>query len=443
MVILRSKIPDIDIPTVGIYQFIFPDEKNVSDDKNDKTVFIDGLTDKKLTLNELKSNSKKFAAGLQDKINFKRGDVLSIFSPNQVDYVTVIFGTIAAGGVVSPANPTYTVEEYTFQLKDSGSSISKVEIETNSDMVYVGVLPFYHIYALTVNMHFTLYFRASCVVISKFDFEPFCRIIQDYKVTITHIVPPIILALVKNPKAKEYDFSSLQLVISGAAPLSKELSESFYKEHKIKIKQGYGLTETSPVALLGYTNDSTPGCCGILLPNLECKLINEDGQEVGYNTPGELCLRGPNIMKGYLNNKQATDESIDKDGFFHTGDIVKVDENGYFYVVDRVKELIKYKGFQVAPAELEAILITHPAISDAAVIGVYSEEDATEYPVAYVVTKQKSQRTNEFSGEIRKFVDNQVAPHKKLRGGVIYIDQIPKSAAGKILRKKLRENHQN
>ncbi|PKY14579.1 acetyl-CoA synthetase-like protein [Rhizophagus irregularis] len=535
MVILRSKIPDIDIPTVGIYQFIYPDEKNVSDDKNDKTVFIDGLTDKKLTLNELKSNSKKFAAGLQDKINFKRGDVLSIFSPNQVDYVTVIFGTIAAGGVVSPANPTYTVEEYTFQLKDSGSSvivthplflqvavkaataakipesniflfgdekineilpytslfgdreaipleytpeevknttayicyssgtsgkqkgvetthynavanvlqISKVEIETNSDMVYVGVLPFYHIYALTVNMHFTLYFRASCVVISKFDFEPFCRIIQDYKVTITHIVPPIILALVKNPKAKEYDFSSLQLVISGAAPLSKELSESFYKEHKIKIKQGYGLTETSPVALLGYTNDSTPGCCGILLPNLECKLINEDGQEVGYNTPGELCLRGPNIMKGYLNNKQATDESIDKDGFFHTGDIVKVDENGYFYVVDRVKELIKYKGFQVAPAELEAILITHPAISDAAVIGVYSEEDATEYPVAYVVTKQKSQRTNEFSGEIRKFVDNQVAPHKKLRGGVIYIDQIPKSAAGKILRKKLRENHQN
>jgi len=368
MVIFRSKLPDLEIPQTGIYQFIFSDEKHASDDK---AVFIDGITDKKLTFNELKSNSKKLAAGLQDKVNFKRGDVLSIFSPNQIDYATIIFATIAAGGIVSPANPTYTVDEYTFQLKDSGASviiahpltlqtvikaaaatnipeskiflfgdekineilpyssligdreatpveftpeeaknttayicyssgtsgkqkgvetthynvvsnvlqISSVELETNSDMVYVGVLPFYHIYALTVNMHFTLNFKATCVVISKFDFETFCRVIQDYKVTITHIVPPIILALVKNPKVKEYDFSSLQLVISGAAPLSRELSESFYKEHKIKIKQGYGLTETSPVVFLGFTDDVIPGSCGILLPNLECKLIDTENDE--------------------------------------------------------------------------------------------------------------------------------------------------------------------
>jgi acyl-coenzyme A synthetase/AMP-(fatty) acid ligase len=256
------------------------------------------------------------------------------------------------------------------------------------------------------------------------------------------VVPPIVLLLVKSPKAKEYDLSSLQLLITGAAPLSKELSESFYDVHKIKIKQGYGLTETSPVTHLGITEDIVPGSCGVLLPNIECKLISEDGQEVvGYNTNGELCVRGPNIMKGYLHNKEATDAVFDQDGYFHTGDIANVDENGNFYIVDRVKELIKYKGFQVAPAELEAILLTHPLISDAAVIGVYSEDEATELPIAYVVTQQNVQHTDELSEEIKNFVDGKVAPHKRLRGGVIYIDKIPKSISGKILRRELKSRH--
>ncbi|RIA84359.1 hypothetical protein C1645_879964 [Glomus cerebriforme] len=530
MVVFRSKIPDIEIPPIGIFQYVFSNPNNISENK---AIFIDYKTDKRLTFAGLKSDSKKFAAGLQDKLNFKRGDVLSILSPNQIDYATVIFGTLVAGGIVSPSNPMSTVKDYTIQLKDSGASviivhplflsvainaakeanipeskiflfgdekinkilpynslfgereaipieytpeevktttaylcyssgttgipkgvesthhnmvanvmqILSIEKDAHPEIVYVGVLPFYHIYGLSVLMHFIIVLGASCVVIPKFDFETFCRIIQDYKVGIAHIVPPIILALVKHPKVKEYDFSSLKLVISGAAALSKELSESFYNVHKIKIKQGYGLTETSPVNHLCFTENIVPGSCGILLPNIECKLIDENGQEVGYNTPGELCIRGPNVMKGYLNNKEATDAVFDEDGYFHTGDIALVDENEYFYIVDRVKELIKYKGFQVAPAELEAILISHPSISDAAVIGIYSEEDVTEYPVAYVVTKQQSQHTIEFSGEIRKFVDSQVAPHKKLRGGVIFVDQIPKSASGKILRRKLREIH--
>jgi len=274
-----------------------------------------------------------------------------------------------------------------------------------------------------------------------FEFETFCRIIQDYKVSVAHIVPPIALSLAKNSKAKEYDLSSLKFLISGAAPLSKELSESLYEIHKIKVKQGYGLTETSPVTHLGLSEDIIYGSCGILLPNIECKLISEDGQEVGYNTEGELCVRGPNVMKGYWHNKAATDSVFDQDGFFHTGDVAVVDENGNFYIVDRLKELIKYKGFQIAPAELEAVLLSHPLISDAAVIGEYSKNDETEFPVAYVVTQKDVQHTDELSKEIKNFVDSKVAPHKKLRGGVIYIDKIPKSPSGKILRRELRDRH--
>ncbi|CAI2174496.1 11998_t:CDS:2, partial [Funneliformis geosporum] len=518
----------IEIPSVGIFQFVFSNPNKVSEDK---PIFIDGLTDKKLTFAELKSNAKKLAAGLQDKVGFKRDDVLSIFSPNQVDYATVIFGTIAAGGKVSPSNPTSTAEEFAFQLKDceasvivahphflhvvikaaaavnipeskiflfgdeevneilpynslfgereaipveytpqevkettallcysSGTSgkqkgvetthfnmvanvlqILAIEQEAHPGIIYMGVLPFFHIYGMNLLMHYVLVLGASCVVLPKFEFEIFCRIIENYKVSTAHIVPPIVLLLVKSPITKKYNLSSLQIIISGAAPLSKELSESFYNVHKIKIKQGYGLTETTPVINLSLTNDIVQGSCGILVPNMECKLISEDGQEVGYNTPGELCVRGPNVMKGYLNNKEATDAVIDKDGYFHTGDVSLVDDNGNFYIVDRVKELIKYKGFQIAPAELEAILLSHQLISDAAVIGVYSAQDETEYPVAYVVTQQNVQQTSELSEEIKKFVDDQVAPHKKLRGGIIYIDQIPKSASGKILRRILRE----
>ncbi|CAG8662257.1 10304_t:CDS:2, partial [Funneliformis mosseae] len=410
MVVFKSKIPDIEIPSVGIFQYVFSNPNKVSEDK---PIFIDGLTDKKLTFAELKSNAKKFAAGLQDKVGFKRGDVLSIFSPNQVDYPTVIFGTIAAGGKVSPANPTYTAEEFASQLKDCGASIivahphvlhavikaaaeanipeSKIflfgdevvngilpynslfgereaipveytpeevkettaflcyssgtsgkqkgvetthlnmvanvsqilaiEQEAHPGIVYMGVLPFFHIYGLNLLMHFVLVLGASCVVISKFEFESFCRVIENYKVSIAHIVPPIVLLLVKSPITKKYNLSSLQLIISGAAPLSKDLIESFYNVHKINIKQGYGLTETTPVTHLDLTTDIVYGSCGILVPNMECKLISEDGQEVGYNTPGEVCVRGPNVMKGYLNNKETTDAVIDKDGFFHTGDV--------------------------------------------------------------------------------------------------------------------------
>ncbi|CAG8508153.1 16160_t:CDS:2, partial [Acaulospora colombiana] len=289
-------------------------------------------------------------------------------------------------------------------------------------------------------------FRSNFVIIPKFDLATFCRIVQDYKVDYAHLVPPIILLLVKSPIVNEYDLSSLRTVTSGAASLSKSLMDDLYNTHKISIKEGYGSV-------------------GILLSNVEAKVISEDGQgnkyillydmvsytvngfnyndilldsELGHNKPGELCVRGPNVMKGYLNNKDATDSVMDKDGFFHTGDIAIMDEQENLYIVDRVKELIKYKCFQVAPAELEEILVSYPAVLDTAVVGVYCEEDATEYVLAYVVLQTGYEQSPELITKIKEYVSDRVAPHKKLKD-VIFIDQIPKSASGKILRRILRE----
>ncbi|CAG8729176.1 15678_t:CDS:2, partial [Acaulospora morrowiae] len=199
----------------------------------------------------------------------------------------------------------------------------------------------------------------------------------------------------------------------------RSLADDMLSVHNIPVKQGYGSV-------------------GILIPNVEAKIIAENGQELGYNESGQLCVRGPNIMKGYLNNKEATDASFDKDGFLYTGDIAVMDEQENLYITDRIKELIKYKGFQVAPAELEEILISHPAVSDAAVVGFYCEADATEYPLAYVTLQVSHEQSPELLREIQNYVADQVAPHKRLRD-VICIDQIPKSASGKLLRRVLKE----
>ncbi|CAB5369665.1 unnamed protein product [Rhizophagus irregularis] len=293
--IFKSLLPDIEIPAMGIYQYVTSNPNGISDDK---VIFTDGITDKKLTYGELKSNSKKLAAGLIDKAGFKRGDVLAIISPNQVDYAIVSFGTIVAG---------------------------------------------------------------------------------------------------------------------------------------------YGLTEASPATHLAKIDNIVPGSVGKLISNLESKILSEDGKELGVDQPGELCVRGPNIMKGYLNNKEATDACIDGEGWLHTGDIVTVDKFGNFYLIDRAKELIKYKGFQVPPAELESILLTHTSIADAAVIGVYSEEHATEYPTAYVKLQPNVPQSDQLKKEIEDFIAQKVANYKRLRGGVLFIDQIPKSTSGKILRRSLRD----
>ncbi|HEX2240171.1 MAG TPA: AMP-binding protein, partial [Actinomycetota bacterium] len=219
-----------------------------------------------------------------------------------------------------------------------------------------------------------------------------------------------------------------------AAPLGQELQEAVGQRLGCKVIQGYGLTETSPVTHTAlHWEEPKFGSIGPLIPNTEGKVVDVDtGDDLGVNEKGEICVRGPQIMKGYLNNTEATAQTIDPDGFLHTGDIGYVDEDGWFFIVDRLKELIKYKGLQVAPAELEALLLSHPQISDAAVIGV-PDEEAGELPKAFVVTSGDLSED-----EIKSFVASKVAPHKKIRF-VEFVDEIPKSASGKILRRVLIE----
>jgi acyl-CoA synthetase (AMP-forming)/AMP-acid ligase II len=239
-------------------------------------------------------------------------------------------------------------------------------------------------------------------------------------------------------------------MVSGAAPLSAGVVDLARKKFStvgatLDITQGYGLTETSPVTHLLPPKDGMRkvGSIGILVPNLQARLVASDEDNIidaAPGEPGELWVRGPTVMKGYLNNPSATAKSITADGWFKTGDIATRDEDGYYNIVDRKKELIKYKGFQVPPAELESVLLRHPHIVDAAVIGVEDAAQATELPRAYVVHKAGSANApKSFPKDVQLWIETQVARHKFLRGGVVVIDAIPKSAAGKILRRELRE----
>jgi acyl-CoA synthetase (AMP-forming)/AMP-acid ligase II len=305
----------------------------------------------------------------------------------------------------------------------------------HQDDTLLCVLPLFHIYGLVVVLNMGLHMGATVVTMPRFDLEQFLGTIQKYRVTLSHIVPPIVLKLAKDPVVDNYDFSTLKTIFSGAAPLGAELTRECIERIGCTIRQGYGMTETSPVTHSSPADSSKMklGSIGPPAPNTECKLVDPaTGAELGANQEGEVCVRGPQVMKGYLNNPDATARTIDADGWLHTGDIGYADDDGHFYIVDRVKELIKYKGFQIAPAELEAVLVTHPAVADAAVIPL-PDDEAGEVPKAFVVLK------SEVSPDaLKDFVAARVAPYKKIRE-VEFIDQIPKSLSGKILRRVLVE----
>ena len=299
----------------------------------------------------------------------------------------------------------------------------------------VAALPFFHIYGLLWIMNIPIYFGHTVVTMPRFELAEFLRILQDYRITRAALVPPIILALAKHPLIDDFDLSSLEFIGSGAAPLSAELEVECARRLGCRIQQGYGLTETSPTTHR-VTDDlagQMPGEVGPPVPNTECRIVDVmSGEDAPPGEPGELYIRGPQVMKGYLNDPQATALTIDPDGWLHTGDVARIEKNGSLRIVDRIKELIKYKGYQIAPAELEAVLLTHPAIADAAVIPV-QDEDAGEIPKAFVVTDGSI--TPE---EVTRYVAERVAPYKKVRA-VEVIDEIPKAASGKILRRVLIE----
>ncbi|XXG43806.1 hypothetical protein AAC387_Pa01g3762 [Persea americana] len=309
-----------------------------------------------------------------------------------------------------------------------------------SDDIVLCVLPLFHVYSLNSVLLCSLRAGAGVLLMQKFEIGSLLELIQRHRVSVTPVVPPLVLALAKNPMVASFDLSSIRIVLSGAAPLGKELEDALRSRlPQAAFGQGYGMTEAGPVLsmCLGFAKQPFPtksGSCGTVVRNAELKVIDpETGLALTYNQPGEICIRGPQIMKGYLNDAEATASTIDVDGWLHTGDIGYVDDDNEIFIVDRVKELIKFKGFQVPPAELEALLISHPFIADAAVVPQKDEVNG-EVPVAFVVRSKDFEITEE---SVKEFIAKQVVFYKRLHK-VCFVHAIPKSASGKILRKDLR-----
>ncbi|XP_044477740.1 4-coumarate--CoA ligase 2-like [Mangifera indica] len=308
----------------------------------------------------------------------------------------------------------------------------------DSDVVLC-VLPLFHIYSLNSVLLCSLRAGSAMLLIQKFEIRTLLELIQKHKVSVAAVVPPLVLALAKNPIVADYDLTSIRAMLSGAAPLGKELEEAVRKRvpHAV-LGQGYGMTEAGPVITmcLAFAKEPFPtksGSCGTVVRNAELKFVNpETGSSLPRNQPGEVCIRGSQIMKGYLNDPEATAAILDVEGWLHTGDIGYVDDDDEVFVIDRVKEIIKFKGFQVPPAELEALLLNHPCIADAAVVP-QKDEVAGEVPVAFVVRTEGLELTEE---AVKEYIAKQVVFYKRLHK-VYFVQAIPKSLSGKILRKDL------
>ena len=302
------------------------------------------------------------------------------------------------------------------------------------DDVVLAVLPFFHIYGLVVIMSGALREGATVVTMPRFDLAEFLDTIQRHRATSLYVVPPIVLALAKHPVIDNYDLSSVNWIMSGAAPLGEETAVACQERIGCRVFQGYGMTEASPVTHLCFGEDEDTGKIGTVgptIPGTEMMIVDlESGEPLGPGEEGEVWVRGPQVMKGYLNNPEATADTVDHEGWLHTGDVGRADEDGYITIVDRAKELIKYKGYQVAPAELEDLLLSHPSVADVAVIPV-PDEEAGDIPKAFIV------RAGDVDPEaLMDYVAERVAPYKKVRV-VEFLDEIPKSASGKILRRVL------
>jgi 4-coumarate--CoA ligase len=296
-------------------------------------------------------------------------------------------------------------------------------------------LPFFHIYGMQVLMNGLLANGVTVVTLPRFDLEQALGLIQQHRITRLFAVPPVVLALAKHPLVDTYDLSSLTQVFSGAAPLGAELAQEASARIGCEVVQGYGMTELSPVSHTTPPGMFKPGTSGVTVSNTESRIVDPDtGEDQPVGGRGELWVRGPLVMRGYLNNPEATAATVDADGWLHTGDVAVIDEDGHMTIVDRVKELIKYKGFQVPPAELEALLVTHPDVADVAVIGI-PDDEAGELPKAFIVRAAGAEVA---ATDLQAFVAEHVATYKQIRV-VEFVDEIPKSASGKILRRVLRD----
>ncbi|GAB3125259.1 AMP-binding protein [Glaciibacter psychrotolerans] len=519
-----SPFPDVDIPSLSIYDYLFT---GLAEDDLDRVAVIDGSSGASMTYRTLIDQINRVAGALAAR-GVGPGTVVGLLCPNIPAFTSVFHGILRTGATVTTINSLYTADDIENQLTDSGATwlftlsplypaaheaavavglddahmfvldgagghlsladllgedapapvveidpathiavlpyssgttarpkgvmlshrnlVANVEqarglLTVVADDRLLAVLPFFHIYGMTVLLNLAFKQRSALVTMPRFDLTEFLRIMQDHACSYVFIAPPIAVALAKHPLVDAFDLSSVHTILSGAAPLDGALSDAVAARLGCRMLQGYGMTEASPVTQLIPQNalDVSPDSVGYTIPNMQCKLISTaTGAEIdlpaeGMSEPGELLVRGPNVMLGYLGNEQATHEAIDAEGFLHTGDIATVSAEGVVKIVDRSKELIKYKGYQIPPAELEALLLTHPAVADAAVIGVL-DDDGQEIPKAFLVVTVSGAVTAE---EIMAYVAEHVSPHKKVRR-VEFIDVIPKSSSGKILRKDLR-----
>ncbi len=293
----------------------------------------------------------------------------------------------------------------------------------------VGFLPFFHIYGQTVLMNMHLAAGAGVVTMPRFDLEQFLTLAAKYRTPTLYSAPPVAVALAKHPLVAGFDLSCVERFFSGAAPLGGDVGEAVAARLGCLSVQGYGMTEMSPVSHATPRGQARTGSVGVTLPSTECRVV-VDGRDAGPGEAGELWVRGPQVMAGYHNQPEATAAILTEDGWLKTGDLAEVDAEGWVFIRDRLKELIKVKGFQVAPAEVEAALLTSPMVKDAAVRGV-PDDEAGEVPVAFVVPAEGAEEA-----AIRAHLAGQLA-HYKLPKRITFLEAIPKSASGKILRRML------
>ncbi|KAF7925427.1 uncharacterized protein EAE97_010508 [Botrytis byssoidea] len=537
---------EIKIPEMDLWSILFKrEDKPFSDDQ----VLYSSSTSSH-TYSSIRSQTISFGLGLRHHYSFKKGDVLTLFSENNIDTPITMWGTHYIGGIVSPANPVYTKRELTHHLRDCGAKIvvtteelvgrvracvngieretgtcieilvqggevsegergirdifmedeqrdeKRVRIDPEKDLAYLvyssgttglpkgvmlthrnvvanlmqvasregklmswdrdrilSVLPFFHAYGLQCLVHLPCYLGIPTIVMKSFSLPTFLSLIQEFKITYTYVAPPIVLHLAKSPVVEEYDISSLGNIVAGAAPLSRELIHMVKARLGVGVRQAYGLSETSPVTHIQLEYHNGLGSVGPPLANQIVKFMSPSNAEVPVGQEGEIWISGPNVFLGYHNNPDATSAALvasspsakSKYPFFKTGDIGFQDANGNMYITDRVKELIKYKGYQVAPAELEGVLVEHEWVEDCCVVGVFDKERETEVPVGFLVGKASVGKEDrklygEKEGmEVKKWLEGKVADYKRLRGGVRWVESIPKSASGKILRRVFKD----
>ncbi|KAH8693909.1 hypothetical protein BGW36DRAFT_399127 [Talaromyces proteolyticus] len=525
--------------TKDIWTFLFDQAGKPFPDS--QVIFESATTNSRRTYADIRSTAQSFGANLQANWDWKKGDVLVILSPNSVDTPALVWGCHWAGGIVSPANPGYKVNELRYHLLDSESkgivvhaSLIPVAVEaakaagislervlvvggneadaiphrlmhitqmlqntppkgvrpvinplvdvaflvyssgttgtpkgamvTHSNVVsavtlqshvegkyldwksdrILALLPTYHIYGLICLLHLPMHLGLRTVIMEKFTVDSFRRHVEDYSISHAYVAPPVVLYMGKDPKFQGANMSSLRMVTSGGAPLGEELVRAVYRRLRIPVRQAFGLTETTGVCHIQRWNqwDIGVGSNGPPLTGLEVKFTDENDQVV-TDGEGELCIRGPTIFKGYHKRPESTARCLTPSGWFKTGDIGYQDKDGNLYITDRLKDLIKFKGYQVAPAELEALLQGHPLVEDTAVVGVFNKDIASEVPLAYVVLKDPIKAANERAAQILlQYVADRMSHYKRLRGGIVWINEIPKSPSGKILKRVLKERLQ-